>query len=107
MTYEEYLKQHEELTQQEQENKRKYEALVDDIESRHRENVKKEMDLFHEIKRKEREAYLDKQNELGIRKRALKMEFKLEMDRQREQMALLGNPAYVTTEEAAQSLGIK
>ena len=82
-TYEEYLRKHEELTRQEQQNKRDHTEIMAGLEKKNRENVAKEADLFHELKEKERKDYLEKQYALGAEKRELKIKFKLEMEASR------------------------
>lgn len=72
ITLEEYLKKNEELTLQEQENKRAHKEILDGLDRRHRENVCREQELYNELRRKEERDYMDKVQELQRRKRELK-----------------------------------
>lgn len=75
MTYEEYLEQQEKLTKEELSNKRTHEEVMDGLERRHHQNVRKEMDMYYELRRKEKADYADKQGLLREQKRRLKMEY--------------------------------
>lgn len=78
MNYEDYMRQYNELVNQELDNKRAHTKLMEDIERRHRENQCKELDLYHETRRKELSDYRDKQAEVGQKKRELKLRFQLD-----------------------------
>lgn len=86
ITLEEYLKKHEELTLQEQENKKNHGLILDQIEQKHRQNQLREIDLYMEMKRNENAAYMEKVQALQKQKRELKTERLLTY--QQEQMAL-------------------
>lgn len=86
ITLEEYLRKHEELTLQEQENKINHHIILDGIEQAHRQRLQKEQDLYMEMKRKENAAYMDKVQNLQEQKRALKTDRLLTY--QQEQQAL-------------------
>lgn len=86
ITLEEYLKRHEELTLQEQENKINHGKVMDEIEQTHRRHQQQELDDYHDAKRRAKEAYMQGVQELKRQKRELKTERLLTY--QQEQMAL-------------------
>ena len=75
MTYEEYLQEQARLTKEEVSNKRTHEEVMHDLKRRHHENVRKELDMWYEMRRKENADYADKQELLREQKRRLKMEY--------------------------------
>lgn len=86
ITLEEYLKKHEELTLQEQENKINHGKVMDEIEQTHRRHQQQEIDDYHDAKMRAKEAYMEQVQELQRQKRELKTERLLTY--QQEQMAL-------------------
>lgn len=86
ITLEEYLKKHEELTLQEQENKINHGKVIDEIEQTHRCHQQQELDDYHDAKMRAKEAYMEQVYELQRQKRELKTERLLTY--QQEQMAL-------------------
>ena len=86
ITLEEYLKRHEELTLQEQENKINHGKVMDEIEQTHRRHQQQEIDDYHDAKMRAKEAYMEQVQELQRQKRELKTERLLTY--QQEQMAL-------------------
>lgn len=81
MTYEEYMKKNEELTLEEQNNKRVFDAVLYGIDELHGYNVRNEELRWKSEKKKARANYLDKQDKLGREKRALKMEYMIEKEK--------------------------
>ena len=86
ITLEEYLKRHEELTLQEQENKINHGKVMDEIEQTHRRHQQQELDAYHDARMRAKEAYMEQVQELQRQKRELKTERLLTY--QQEQMAL-------------------
>lgn len=81
MNYEEYIKKNEELTLEELNNKRVFEAVMDGIDETHGYNVRNEELRWKGEKKKARANYLDLQNEIGRKKRALKVEYMIEKEK--------------------------
>ncbi|MCR4811756.1 MAG: hypothetical protein K5867_04075 [Bacteroidales bacterium] len=81
MTYEEYSKKNEELTLEEVNNKRVFEAVIDGIDEAHGYNVRNEDLRWKNEKKKARANYIDLQDELGRKKRELKMEYMIEKEK--------------------------
>ena len=86
ITLEEYLKKHEELTLQEQENKINHGKVMDEIEQTHRRHQQQELDAYHDARQRAKEAYMEQVQELQRQKRELKTERLLTY--QQEQIAL-------------------
>ena len=86
ITLEDYLKKHEELTLQEQENKINHGKVMDEIEQAHRRHQQDELDRYHDAKMRAKEAYMEKVQSLSKQKRELKQDRILTY--QQEQMAL-------------------
>lgn len=86
ITLEEYLRKHEELTLQEQENKINHGKVMDEIEQAHRRHQQEELDNYHDAKMRAKEAYMEKVQALQKQKRELKTERLLTY--QEEQLAL-------------------
>lgn len=86
ITLEEYLRKHEELTLQEQENKINYGKVIDEIEQTHRRHQQRELDTYHDARMRAKESYMEQVQELQRQKRELKTERLLTY--QQEQIAL-------------------
>ena len=91
ITLEEYLKKHEELTLQEQENKINHGKVMDEIEQTHRRHQQQELDDYHDARQRAKEAYMKQVQELQRQKRELKTERLLTY--QQEHIALGKNEA--------------
>ena len=91
ITLEEYLKKHEELTLQEQENKINHGKVMDEIEQTHRRHQQQELDDYHDARQRAKEAYMEQVQELQRQKRELKTERLLTY--QQKQIALGKNEA--------------
>ena len=74
ITLEEYLRKHEELTLQEQENKINHGKVMDEIEQAHRRHQQEELDCYHDAKMRAKEAYMEKVQALQKQKRELKQD---------------------------------
>lgn len=81
MTYEEYSKKNEELTLEEENNKRVFEAVIDGIDETHGYNVRNEDLRWKNERKKARANYMDLQDELRRKKRELKMEYMIEKEK--------------------------
>lgn len=86
ITHEEYLKRHEELTLQEQEDKINHGKVMDEIEQTHRRHQQQELDAYHDARMRAKKSYMEKVQELQRQKRELKTDRLLTY--QQEQMAL-------------------
>lgn len=78
MTYEEYLKKQEALTREGQAYQRKYREELNEIDETHDYNLHNENLRWKMDKRKANSAYLKQIQELGQKKRALRISFQLE-----------------------------